>query len=352
MSRRLRITLIATAGTLLALVATALVLAFVMLRPERFTRTLRASARSAGLELNLTAPAHPTLWPRPGVRLQGLQLFVQGQPYPLLVADSGRIVVPWRTVLGGDIAITTLELDAPRLDLGQLQRALSTLPDGNGKAPGLPRIDTGITIRNGALVHDNQLLLQDIDLHTGALMPDHRFTLDAQAHGEGGQQGVLKLQFTPRAHTDEAIALDDLRLDAHAGKIAGMQLDGRARWSGGAKLDLHLTGHLHPDAGDEYAIAVQTDPPPAPPGSVHLKVDGKAAHADLHLSPRQVSEWWQRMAGKFTPGALPPPPLKGSIDADELDFGSIRIKGLKVRSTDTTPAAAGSAPATAEGAAK
>jgi len=92
MNRRLRITLLASGITLVVLLATALVLVYVMLRPERFTRTLKAGARQAGLELTLTAPARPSLWPRPGVRLEGLQLFVSGQPYPLLIAERGRIV--------------------------------------------------------------------------------------------------------------------------------------------------------------------------------------------------------------------------------------------------------------------
>jgi len=342
MNRRLRITLIAAAATVLVALAAALVLAYVMLRPERFTRTLRASARGAGLELTLTAPAHPTLWPRPGVRLQGLQLFVRGQSNPLLVADSGRIVVPWRTVLGGDAAITTLELDAPRLDLGQLQRALANLPVASGKPPDLPRIDTGITIRHGALVRDNKLLLQGIDLHTGALTPARLFTLDAQAQYATGTQGLLKLQFTPRTGADGEIVLDQLRLDMRSGKQAGAHLQGRATWSGGARLQLDLAGHMQAQAGTQYSISVQTDAPAT--GTMHLKIDGASGHADLHLSLPQLSAWWQGIVGPYRSGALTPPPVDGSVDADELDLGGLRIKGLKLRSgKQDAPASASSA---------
>ena len=343
MSRRLRITLMTAAATVLVVLAAALVLAYVMLRPERFTRSLRESARGAGLELDLTAPAHPTLWPRPGVRLEGLQLFVQGQSNPLLVADSGRIVVPWRTVLGGDAAITTLELDAPRLDLGQLQRALANLPVGSGQPPTLPRIDTGITIRNGALVRDNQLLLQDIDLHTGALTPRRPFTLDAQARSDRGQQGLLKLQFTPRTAADGGIVLDGLHLGIRSGKQAGAQLAGTARWSGGARLQLDLAGTMQAQPGRPYRVSVQSDAPAA--GTMHLKIDGPSGHADLHLSPPQLAGWWQSLVGTYRPGALAPPPLKGSIDADELDLGGIHVKGLQLHSGIDAPASAGTASA-------
>jgi hypothetical protein len=350
MSRRLRITLMTAAATVLVVLAAALVLAYVMLRPERFTRTLRASARDAGLELTLTAPAHPTLWPRPGVRLQGLQLFVQGQSNPLLVADGGRIVVPWRTVLGGAPAITTLELDAPRLDLGQLQRALANLPVASGKPPTLPRIDTGISIRQGALVRDNELLLQDIDLHTGALTPRHPFTLDAQAKYETGRPGLLKLQFTPHTATDGGIVLDHLQLDIRSGKQAGAQLHGRATWAGGSRLQLDLAGRMQAQADSPYNVSVQSDAPGS--GTLHLKIDGTSGNADMHLSPQQLSDWWQSLVGTYRPGALTPPPVNGSIDADELDLGGIRIQGLKLRSGNAVPAGAGSAAPPPKGAGK
>jgi uncharacterized protein involved in outer membrane biogenesis len=350
MSRRLRITLIAISATVLVVLASALVLAYVMLRPERFTRSLRASANEAGLELNLTAPAHPTLWPRPGVRLEGLQLFVQGQSNPLLVADGGRIVVPWRTVLGGDAAITTLELDAPRLDLGQLQRALANLPVASGQPPTLPRIDTGITIRNGALVRDNRLLLQDIDLHTGALTPRRPFTLDAQAQWDSGKQGLLKLQFTPRTAADGGIVLDELRLGIRSGKQAGAQLQGTARWSGGERLQLNLAGTMQAQAGNPYRVSLQSDAPVT--GTLHMKIDGPSGRADMHLSPQHLSNWWQSLVGTYRPGALTPPPLKGSVDADELDMGDIHIKGLKLRSDIDAPASAGTASPPPKGAGK
>jgi len=343
MSRRLRITLLASATVLVLLLASALVLVYVMLRPERFTQTLKAGARQAGLQLTLTAPAHPSLWPRPGVRLEGLQLYVSGQPYPLLIAESGRIVVPWRTLLGGTTAITKLQLDAPRLDLDQLQRALGNLPVGNGKGPpSLPRIDTGVTIRDGALIRNGQPTLEHIDLHTGALVPGQPFILDAEARNDGQQMRLLKLSFTPRRAKDGAIALDKLVLDGRSGQHAALHLAGQARWSGGARLQLELAGQWMTRKGDPYKIALTGKPTPGTPQEFHLEVDGKAGSADLRLSPSRLTAWWQQITGAYSPGPLPTPPLDGRVKAAELNLGDLHARDLELTSGDALPAPAAS----------
>jgi len=348
MSRRLRITLLASGAALALLLATALMLLYVMLRPQRFTRTLKAGARQAGLELTLTAPAHPSLWPNPGVRLEGLQLYVSGQPYPLLIAESGRIVVPWRTLLGGATAITKLQLDTPRLNLDQLQRALANLPSGNGNgAPALPRIDTGITIRNGALIRNNQLLLEHIDLHTGALVPGQPFVLDAEARNDGQPTRLVKLTFTPQRAQDGAIALTKLQLDARSGQHLALRLSGAAHWRGGARLQLELSGQATTAQGDPYAISLSSEPKPDTPQVLHLKVDGKAGSADLRLSPVTLTAWWRHITGAYTPGPLPTPPLDGRVKAAELNFGSLHAKDLELTSGDALPAPAASSAAPA-----
>lgn len=346
MSRRLRITLLASGIAVAVLLATALVLVYVMLRPERFTRTLKAGARDAGLELTLTAPARPSLWPRPGVRLEGLQLYVSGQPYPLLIAESGRIVVPWHTLLGGATAITKLQLDTPRLDLDQLRIALADLPTGNGKgAPALPRIDTGITIRDGALMRDGQMMLEHIDLHTGSLVPGKPFTLDAEAGGEGREPRLAKLTFTPRRGTDGAIELDQLALDVRSGHHVALQLAGKARWMGGAQWLLDLAGQWTSSQGDPYKIALTSEPRPGAPQEFHVKVDGKAGSADVSLSPARLTAWWRHITGAYTPGPLPTPPLNGQVKAAELNLGDLHAKDLVLSSGDALPAPAASAAA-------
>jgi AsmA protein len=348
MSRRLRVSLIAAGATVLALVLIALLTAYLMLRPEHFTRSLRQAARNAGLELNLTAPALPTLWPRPGIHLKGFRLFVQGQSDPLLIASHGQIIVPWRTLLGGHADIGKLQLDSPRLDLEQLRIALQQLSSGAGDAAQLPNIDTGISISNGTLVRGNEVLLQSVFIHTGALAPDRVFTLDLGA--KRGDRPSLKLvmQFTPH-RTDKqngksVIAFNELRLAVSTQSKSALKLSGHALWSGGDNLDLSLTGNMLLSDHDNYEVDLRTIPTSGnQPRRMRLKLDSSGNHVDMRLSPTRLAEWWQRVAGNHAPGPLPAPPLDGSIDASKIEVGKLGIKGLKVRSGDAIPAPASSA---------
>ncbi|GAB3027152.1 hypothetical protein GCM10027285_06690 [Oleiagrimonas citrea] len=344
MSRRLRITLLSVAGVALALVLAALVLTYVMLRPARFTETLRSAARNAGLELTLTAPARPTLWPRPGVQLQGLQVFAKNQADPILIADHGQIVVPWRALFGGPTAINKLELDSPRLDLDQLQYALNELPTKSTGQPSLPSIDAGVSIRNGTLVRDNSVLLQDVSLQTGALSSGRTFSLNASGQSASGKNLRLTLMFTPLETARGAIELKDLKLSGYGGKDSRIQLAGNATWLGGPKLAIALHGEMAVKGSDSYRIDVGSDTPDARLGGrLHVKLEGPQTSADLHLSPLELAAWWKRIAGDHAPGPLPPPPIDGTVDADALTFGDVQIKGLKLRSGSALPAAASSA---------
>lgn len=342
MSRRLRIALLGSAITLVVLLASALMLVYAMLRPERFTRTLQASARQAGLTLTLTSPARPSLWPRPGVRLDGLQLYVSGHAYPLLIAKRGRIVVPWRTLLGSGADIATLQLDTPRLDLDQLRSALAALPASSSSAPDLPHIGTGVTIIDGALIHNNRVLLDHLELHTGSLLPGHVFTLDAAARDTDKHKRLLKLQFTPQRARDGSILLNDLGLQARAGSRGALELGGTAQWMGGPRFRLDVSGRWTTQSGAPYRIAMSSEPVPGAPLTLEFKVDGKDVAADLRLSPTQLSAWWRHMAGAYVPGPLPLPPMDGSVDAKELKVGDLEVKGLKLRSGDAMPATAAS----------
>ncbi|KGI77212.1 AsmA family protein [Oleiagrimonas soli] len=343
MSRRLRITLLSIAGVVLALVIAALIVAYVLLRPARFTETLRGAARNAGLELTLSAPARPTLWPRPGVQLQGMQVFAKNQADPILIADHGQIVVPWRTLFGGPTAINRLELDSPRLDLNQLQLALSALPSKPGGGASLPSIDAGIAIHNGTLVRNNAVLLQNASLQTGALLPGHPFSLTASGESASGEDLRLSLTFTPQKNPQGAIDLRQLRLNAYGDKDSKLQLSGEAQWLGGPKLSLALKGDMTLHGGQLYQLDVGSDAADTRLGGrLHVKIQGPKTSADLQLSPLELSAWWKRIAGDHPPGPLPPPPVDGSLDADALSFGDVQIKGLKLRSGTAVPAVAGS----------
>lgn len=350
LSRRARITWLSIAGGVALLLLVAVVLAYVMLRPERFTRTLRNAARSAGLELTLTSPAHASLWPKPGVQLEGLQLFVQGHADPVLIASHGMLVVPWRTLLGGPIAITRLELDSPRLDLDQLRAALARMSSGSGAAPRLPAIDTGASIRDGTLVSGNAVLLQNVNIQTGALKPGKVFTLDLDASRRSGRVMSVQLHFTPKHPAKSGIDLEDIALVARSGHQARLEMTGHALWQGGSALDLALAGTLYLDDQRAYRLAVDSVAGSnAPPGLLRMKLDGPASHIDMRLSPGALANWWQTVAGNQPPGPLPQPPMDGSIQARRIDLGPLKIKGLELRSGDAVPAASGSTPTPAEG---
>jgi uncharacterized protein involved in outer membrane biogenesis len=344
LSRRARMTIWAVAGGFLLLVLVVLVFAFVMLRPARFTETLRSAARDAGLELTLTAPAHPTLWPRPGVKLEGLQIFVQGQSAPVLIVSQGAIVVPWRTLLGGPTAIRALQLDTPRLDLVQLRNAIAKLSSGTGKAPHLPRIDTGINIKNGTLVEGNTVLLSSVNVQTGPLLQGHRFTLILSARNHAGQLMGLRFGFKPMAATGHGIDLKNITLNARSGKNVRIELGGNAVWSGDARIALSLSGAMHVTPDHSYRLKLDASTANnSPPGQLHLVLEGPSSHVDMHLSPQALASWWRQVSASNASGSLPEPPLNGSIDAAELDLGGVRIKGLKLRAGAAVPAASASA---------
>jgi len=104
--------------------------------------------------------------------------------------------------------------------------------------------------------------------------------------------------------------------------------------------DLSMAGRVtHTDA-PPYDVVLGVAPAnQQDPLSIALKIDGEQDHAALHLPPLALSDWWAGMhAGK--PPSLPP--VQGTIDAAQVDVGSVHIKGLRVRATPGSPAAAGS----------
>lgn len=341
-TQRARI-LVAIGGVLGALLLALLVTAYVMLQPARMTRVLRSAAQGAGLQLSLGAPAEPTLFPRPGLELHGLQLTPYGSQTPMLIAARGRIVVPWRVLLGSTPAITRLELDAPRLDLGGLQQTLAQLHGSGGNGPTLPRIDAGISIHNGALVSGNRLLFDGIELRTGTLAPGQPFNLHVAARTADGTPYTFDLAGTPTRGSG-VIRFHGLHMRAQGHKLFALTLGGQGSWRGGADVELSLTGALRNAAGRTYHVDIGLQPAgDARPLTLALKVDGAHAHADLTLPPLALTEWWRRLAGAdpiagsdAPPGA---PPLQGSASVQHLQAGPVSIDGLQI---EAGPAAASS----------
>lgn len=341
MSRRLRIGLIA-GGVLAALLLAAVIILHVLLQPQRFTDMLRSSAAQAGLELQLSAPAQPSLFPRPGLVLHGLQLTPSGSSTPLLMAVSGRLELPWRTLLGGATAISRLRLDAPRLDLDALRDVLRrvSVQDEHAAGAALPRIDAGIQVRDGSLVSHDRLLAEHINLNTGRLAPGQPFTLDFSARSATGVPFHLNLETTPAA-AGRAVTLNPLAIHGSLGSDSILSLGGKARWHGGADLELMLDGDFRHAAQAPYTLHLQVTPAgQASSMQVALKLDGPGTHADLQLPPLDLLGWWQRAAGSIDNTSQPvgAPPLSGQARVDTFDAGGVRIEGLSLDAGPDVPA--------------
>ncbi|HEV2621315.1 MAG TPA: AsmA family protein [Frateuria sp.] len=345
MTRRLRLALLGLAGVLAAGLVALLVTVYLLLQPDRFTAMLQQQAQAAGLELSLASPASPTLFPRPALELQGLTLTAQGASMPILLAASGRLALPWRTLFGGPTVISRLEIDAPRVDLDALQAWLSGMPPRPANAPpNIPRIDTGVRIARGTLVRGNQLLLRDFSLDAGSLLSGRAFPLVVSAKDAEGTPMQLRLTATPRIQGN-ALQLNDIDLDFTQGATLSMRLTGEAHWHGAADAAATLAGSLeHADAG-RYEMSLHLTPANQnDPLLLALKLDGPGNHIDLRLPPLGVAQWWTRMHDEHGP-QLAAPPGSGHLDATSLDLGGVRVEGLRLELTPS-PAASGPAPAT------
>lgn len=357
-TRRQRLILAVSAATLAVLALAAFIAVRLLLQPQRFTDMLRSQMQAAGLQLSLSAPAEPTLWPRPALVLRGMTISIKGQP--LLIAARGRLAIPWHALLGGPATITRLELDAPRLDLGALRTALVQLPSAPaGSTPTLPRIETGIVINDGSLVLNDALLLDHLDLHAGTLAPGQAFAMQAAAAGSSGQPYSFLLNMTPH-NSHHAVEFDNLRVSVHSGHAAGAVLHGQARWRGGSDISMELAGNLQRSADRTYRMGLRMVPPSADkPLRLDLKLDGPGMNADLHVPPVALAGWWGRITDGGTPGNLPLPPLDGYLQADSLDLGGVHFQGLELRAGSALPAGSATAatppstlPATVKGTSK
>ncbi|HET7268458.1 MAG TPA: membrane assembly protein AsmA [Oleiagrimonas sp.] len=343
MQRRTRLTLLAIAVFLAMIVLAAILAVYLLLQPERFTSVLRTQARQAGLVLTLSAPAEPTLWPQPALMLHGLTLSVDNRP--VLVAARARLVLPWSALLGGPTTITRLELDAPRINLAQLGPVLAQMNKGKGGTPTLPHINAGIRISHGSLARGSDLLLDDIHLETGPLVPGHIFSLQLSAATADGAPTTLTLLMTPHVH-DNAITLDNIHITASGPSGLSCTLDGKATWRGGADVAMTLAGTLVRSNHRTYDLALALEPATGQaPLMFHLKLEGPGLDADVDMSPSRLVDWWQTVSnGEALATGLSVPPANGTINARDITVGGTRIQGLHIR---MGAAVASSAPATA-----
>lgn len=354
MTRRARFALIA-AGVLAVLLLAAVLVIRALLSPQRFTGVLQQAVSDVGLVLKLQGPAKPDLFPSPAVEMRGVRLSLPGEP-TLLSADRLRLVVPWSSLLGGAPAITRLEVAAPRVDLAQVRGWIQQLPPTQGDGPpSLPDIDAGMRIRGGRLVSGDELLLANVAIDAGSLHMGQSFSLDVKAETADAEPVQLQLSALP-VQSEDSLHLEDLNLTAASDEAKRLSLTGELAWYGGNRLRGELDGRLEL-ADANYQVSLALVPQAATDLlSLDVRVDSEGTHMALHMSPREVAQWWQAIRDSAA-AQLPLPPIAGTVKMQQLDVGALHIEGLQVESThpvapvSVAPTAAEStlAPATARG---
>ncbi len=352
MPPRLRLVLLVLGGLLLTAVLTAVVAAYVLLQPDRFTAMLQTQARNAGLELNLASPASPTLFPRPALELSGITLNAKDANAPILLAARGRLALPWQTLFGGPTVITQLQIDSPRVDLNALQAWLAALPARpQGAPPNIPRIDSGISISHGSVLRGDQVLLGNVSLEAGCLASGKLFPLSMSATSAGGMSMQLRLSTTPRIQGN-ALQLDNINLHLTQGRALTLLMNGNAHWHGAADAAATLTGTLDQANAGQYALSLALTPADQnDPLLLALKLDGPDNHADLRLPPLALAHWWSQLGNEQHP-QLSVPPGSGHMEIANIETGGVSIEGLTVQAGDSVPATASTAAAPAKAASK
>lgn len=362
---------LAIATILVALAIAVAVYVHNLLQPDRFTALLENDLAAIGLKLRLQAPAEPTLFPRPGVQLQGFSLTDIGSNRPVLQAAGATIVVPWRALLHGEIAIERVDVAAPHVHLDELESLLARLPHHAGP-PRLPTITTGIHMNQGTLSRNGAPLLFDFSVDTGALAPGQAFRLRAAARSATGRRFTGVLTMVPSAAHDGAIDFQPLSLYLAEQQGAALQLHGRGSWRGGEDIAMQLQGTLRhralappaPASTGTPASAASAAKTPAAtaeaatdniafdvsparghaPLTVALKLDGDDTHADMRLHPTEFGRWWKRILAAQTGQPSGPLPFTGKAEVQQLDLGWLKAKGLSIDAgPDLAPAPASTA---------
>jgi AsmA protein len=218
--------------------------------------------RALGREVQLSGAVRPTLWPRLGVRAEGLRV---GNPdwagaAPLIAAEALSVRLPWSAVLSGDVQIDEVTLVAPEIALvraadGRVSWSFSdpapTDPETAADTQAArPIAITAAEITGGALSWRDEGSGQT--LRIGAL--DARATLPAD--GAARIDGSAEVNGTPLTLEAEIAALPALMEGGLSGLAAALDWrGGAARYDGQVALAPALDGQIDVDATDLGPIA-------------------------------------------------------------------------------------------------
>lgn len=231
MSRRLRTWLI-----FLVIIAALLLLSLRWIaQPDRVAAMILTRAGTAlGLEITAGGASEYRLLGTPMLAVRDVVAKQPGAATPLLRAKRIYLTLPWSTIRAGgtDMTVKRVELEAPQLDIAELQRWLATRPPSETK---IPTLTEGLQVVDGQVIGDGWTV-RAFDLDLPSLYPDRR--VRAQARGRV-DVGATRLPFDMHAAlTKPAVG-------------AGLGLSGRvAVESGNWKLPMKfvLGGRLHSGA--------------------------------------------------------------------------------------------------------
>ncbi|MBM7127102.1 AsmA family protein [Dyella flava] len=355
MPRPLRVLLIVFASALGGVTLTVLAALYLLLQPDRFTAMLKEQAADAGLQLTLSSPASPSLFPRPSLHLEGITLIARASNpndtanMPIVQAANGRLVLPWHTLFGGPMVISLMQINSPRVDLDALQAWMMSLPPQSTAVPEqIPSIVTGVRIRNGSVVENNNQWLSNVSLDTGHLMAGQVFSINLAGKEPDGTPLQLQLSMVPSI-AGGVLMLNNLSVHATDSSATALHLAGHGRWMGSTNMALQLQGKFsEADKGSYDAAVVLAPAGENNPLLLHVKLLGTDNHIDLELPLLALAQWWNQLANPQGP-RLAAPPGNGQVDMAKLDLGNLHIEGLSIQTGDAVPASTSSVttPATA-----
>lgn len=224
------------AALLVLLAVLAATLAWLSRPPQVAGLVLRQAGDALGLEIRFDGAAEYRLRGVPHLMVRGLEARRPGSDVPLLSARRAYLALPWSTLRarGADLTVERIELDAPRLDLAELQAWLATRPEGDG--PRVPTLTRGLRVTGG--------IVEGGDWSVHGIGVDVPFLAPARA-ARGHVTGSLRLAGGMRLPFDLYATLSRPTRDAALG-IAGNATLVADTW----RLPMHpvLSARLHAGA--------------------------------------------------------------------------------------------------------
>ena len=209
-------------------------------RPQQVADLVLSQAgRALGLRITAEGVSEYRLRGMPQIVLRDVEARLPGDATPVLRAERILLSLPWTTLRsrGLDLVVHRIELDAPVLDIGALQRWQATRPATTTTR--VPRLTDGLSVRRGR-VDAGTWRVETIDADVPLLAPDRPVRGHLRGRAIAGETAI---PFDVRA------TLTRPARGAGLG-IAGTATVRRSAWS----LPLQLVMQGVPRDGGELAL--------------------------------------------------------------------------------------------------